>query len=255
MALTETEEIKIKELITAYTNAKSIMQLPSIEANLDVNNTFLEIVDSNGDSKKATISSALNGYATQSWVQQQGYLTSASSLSWSKLTGHPTTIAGYGITDALSRSGGSMTNTNLVGNLNADMLDGVHAANLVNRVVGYGDNNMDILKALHPKLSDSVAHTIRLEHNSHSMAFGWFLKDYAIERAYGGWFISDYSVPKWIGVFNGEWIDKTFAFLDSNVASATNADKVDGKHIAMMTSSQYAALATKDNDTIYIITD
>ncbi len=88
-------------------------------------------------------------------------------LPWSKLTGHPTTIAGYGITDAkisggtitlggnsitpltahqslagyymkvesdmryLSRSGGSMLNTNLVGNLNADMLDGKHLAEIL----------------------------------------------------------------------------------------------------------------------------
>lgn len=68
----------------------------------------------------------LTGYATQSWVTGQGYLTSESSLSWSKLTGKPTTLAGYGITDALSRNGGSMANTNLVSNLNADFLDGVH---------------------------------------------------------------------------------------------------------------------------------
>ena len=40
---------------------------------------------------------ALSGYATQSWVGQQGFLT---SVAFSDLTSHPTTLSGYGITDA-----------------------------------------------------------------------------------------------------------------------------------------------------------
>lgn len=43
-------------------------------------------------------SSALNGYATQTWVNQQGFLT---SVAFGDLTSHPTTLSGYGITDAL----------------------------------------------------------------------------------------------------------------------------------------------------------
>ena len=39
---------------------------------------------------------SLSGYATETWVQQQGYLT---SVAFSDLTTHPTTLAGYGITD------------------------------------------------------------------------------------------------------------------------------------------------------------
>jgi hypothetical protein len=46
--------------------------------------------------------SSLSGYATQSWVQNQGYLT---SVAFSDLTTHPTTIAGYGITDAKIQNG------------------------------------------------------------------------------------------------------------------------------------------------------
>ena len=42
------------------------------------------------------------GYATQQWVGQQGYLT---SVAFSDLTSHPTTLSGYGITDAYNRSG------------------------------------------------------------------------------------------------------------------------------------------------------
>ena len=47
-------------------------------------------------------SSDLNGYATQQWVGQQGYLT---SVAFSNLTSHPTTLSGYGITDAYISSG------------------------------------------------------------------------------------------------------------------------------------------------------
>ena len=39
---------------------------------------------------------ALSGYATQTWVGQQGFLT---SVAFSDLTSHPTTLSGYGITD------------------------------------------------------------------------------------------------------------------------------------------------------------
>ena len=44
---------------------------------------------------------ALSGYATQSWVGQQGFLT---SVAFSDLTSHPTTLSGYGITDAYSKT-------------------------------------------------------------------------------------------------------------------------------------------------------
>lgn len=63
--------------------------------------------------------SALSGYATQTWVQQQGFLTSESDPtvpSWAKqptkpdynfseINNKPTTIAGYGITDAKIQGG------------------------------------------------------------------------------------------------------------------------------------------------------
>lgn len=38
--------------------------------------------------------------AVSYWTNDSGYLTNASSLSWSKVTGTPTTLAGYGITSA-----------------------------------------------------------------------------------------------------------------------------------------------------------
>lgn len=65
--------------------------------------------------------SALGGYATQSWVEGKGYAVASSlgslatkdsllasdipSLDWNKITsGKPTTLAGYGITDAYTTS-------------------------------------------------------------------------------------------------------------------------------------------------------
>ena len=45
---------------------------------------------------------SLSEYATQSWVTSQGYLTSVPTQSWSSITDKPTTLAGYGITDAIN---------------------------------------------------------------------------------------------------------------------------------------------------------
>jgi hypothetical protein len=44
----------------------------------------------------------ISDMATKTWVQRQGYLT---SVSFNNLTSHPTTIEGYGITDAKIQNG------------------------------------------------------------------------------------------------------------------------------------------------------
>lgn len=44
-----------------------------------------------------TAHQSLSGYATQTWVEQQGYLT---GVSWSQISNKPTTISEFGITDA-----------------------------------------------------------------------------------------------------------------------------------------------------------
>lgn len=49
----------------------------------------------------------LSGYATQSWVEGKGYITSAAiptTYAWSAITGKPNTLGGYGITDAYTAS-------------------------------------------------------------------------------------------------------------------------------------------------------
>ena len=51
---------------------------------------------------RATNDASGNTIASQSWVENKGYLT---SLAFSGLTSHPTTISGYGITDAKITNG------------------------------------------------------------------------------------------------------------------------------------------------------
>ncbi len=81
-----------------------------------------------------TAHQSLAGYATQNWVQQQGYLTSHQSLldyatkawtnnnfaskvhthAWSDIIGKPTTLSGYGITDAYISNGAITLGTNTI---------------------------------------------------------------------------------------------------------------------------------------------
>lgn len=106
----------------------------------------------------------------------------------------------------------------------ADKLDGYHHSDFahMDQVQGTSsDSNISLLKSAHSRFADSMGRAVRLERGSYSMAFGWFLGSYPLETAYGGWFISDYATPRWIGVSYGNWVDETFAFLSSNVASAT----------------------------------
>ena len=64
---------------------------------------------------KGTYITSLAGYATQSWVEGKNYLT---SVAFSDLTAHPTTLGDYGITDAKIANGvitlGTATITPLV---------------------------------------------------------------------------------------------------------------------------------------------
>ena len=50
---------------------------------------------------KTHLTNALSGYATESWVTSQNYLT---SVNWSQILNKPTTLGGYGITDAYTKT-------------------------------------------------------------------------------------------------------------------------------------------------------
>ena len=65
-------------------------------------------------------SSDISDMATKTWVSNQNYLT---SVSFGDLTNHPTTLSGYGITDALNSSttfwGQSVSNGSVTGNMSS----------------------------------------------------------------------------------------------------------------------------------------
>ena len=125
-----------------------------------------------------------------------------------------------------------VVSTTLCTNLNADMLDGVHNGSVTaNRLNFFFEksssttdtSNLAIIKEHYTSIPAQQACAIGLRKGSLSMAFGWRLGGSynSVDKAYCGWFISDYGTPRWIGADNGVWKSETFAFLSSNVASAT----------------------------------
>lgn len=115
--------------------------------------------------------------------------------------------------------------------LDADLLDGYHNGDLTARVFKLlrhssstsDTSNLAIIKEHYTEIPVEAPCTLGLSHGSLSMAFGWRLGGSynSVSTAYCGWFISDYGTPRWIGADNGTWKSETFAFLSSNVASAT----------------------------------
>ena len=71
-----------------YTDIATVSQIPTTTSQLDNNSGFIT-------------SAALNGYATETWVNQKGYLT---SVAWGDITGKPTlaTVATSGSYNDLS---------------------------------------------------------------------------------------------------------------------------------------------------------
>ena len=100
-----------------------------------------------------------------------------------------------------------------------------------------GSDNFSCLYNGYDSVPKSQGIAAKLIHDSHSMAFGWFLSNYTLANAYGGWFISDYGTPSWVGINNGSWYTATF-ITSQNIgsqsvnyaSSAGNADTLDGYH-------------------------
>ena len=74
----------------------------------------------------SSLNTTLASYATQTWVTNKGYATTSAMN---------TELAKY-----LPLAGGTMSNTNLVTNLNADLLDGKHASELFTDLSNSGNN-------------------------------------------------------------------------------------------------------------------
>ena len=97
-----------------YNDIATVSQIPTTTSQLDNDSNFIT-------------SAALNGYATEAWVEQKGYLT---SVAWSDITGKPTlaTVATSGsyndlidkptiptTTSQLTNDSGFITNAALTG--------------------------------------------------------------------------------------------------------------------------------------------
>lgn len=161
---------------------------------------------------KSHLTTALTGYATESWVSGKNYAVKA------------TTLAGYGITDAPTKTGSGASGTwsiSISGNAatanNADTLDNVHLSGIVHSDQGY-----------------STA-TTEAEGTSQSLSRSGFWRDnnrarigifacHSQDTKYGWELSCGYnSVRPYFSVKSaGSWMpQKTIAFLDDNVASAS----------------------------------
>lgn len=243
--------------ITAYTAGKA--QVPSIFDGLPLDNVtihknpetgLIEVIGGTGGDfdaskmwsllgastneqiNKSHITKALSGYATESWVTSKNYAVKA------------TTLAGYGITDAYTKTGSdnkyllksSYTATDVLNKLktvdgsgsglDADLLDGVQllqkgsnsgvmrswARGTYTTVNQYFGNGAVVV--IDPKPTDSndlwdnttIFSVGDTANRNWQMAFGYGTDTIKVRRIYNG--------PTY-----GNW--ETIAYLDSNVASAT----------------------------------
>ena len=151
-----------------------------------------------------------------------GAAASSHNHSWSNITsGKPTTLAGYGITDAPTKTGSGASGTwgiNISGNAsNADKLDNMHLSGIVHSEQGYSTGTTDAEGASR-NLSRSG-----FWRDNYRGRIGIFAC-HSGDNKYG-WEISfDYynARPLCAVKSNGVWKEnKDFAFLDDNVASAS----------------------------------
>lgn len=141
--------------------------------------------------------------------------------SFAEVTSKPTTLAGYGITDAPTKTGSGASGTwgiNISGNAsNADKLDNMHLSGIVHSEQGYSTGTTDAEGASR-NLSRSG-----FWRDNYRGRIGIFAC-HSSDNKYG-WEISfDYynARPLCAVKSNGVWKEnKDFAFLDDNVASAS----------------------------------
>lgn len=207
-----------------------------------------------------------NGYATQSWVNQQGFLksytetdpvftasaahgiTSANITSWNNKVSNvqadwnatsglavilnkptnlvTTTSLSTALSDYLPLAGGTMSNTNVVTNLNADLLDGVHLSSLVRiyKQATYDLNELGNNAAVY-RLDSSPTNAFPYAAYGNVLIVGNSSSDtcYQLGAAYNRdklWFRTGSWKSDGTGTLRSkDW--KEIAFTDSNVASAT----------------------------------
>lgn len=148
------------------------------------------------------------------------YSSGASNLQYCD-RGRFGTMATATATDYLARSGGSMTNTNVVTNMNADLLDGVHNGSLTAEQINYKNagNAVGQVQFMQKNSgwnawdapSQNWYSVLKLNHQNGDSYYSRVLAFYFFSHRI-------YTHAKQGGSDKG-W--KTIAFLDDNVASAT----------------------------------
>ena len=164
------------------------------------------------------------------------------SLAWSQITDKPTTLAGYGITDAYTKteadgrylklSGGTMSNTNVVTNMNADLLDGQHLNYIIREDQSFDFSNKSPISGyiIHAGINSINPPSNICGGNQYTVIQVLpYHSTYGSQLAIG--FGTSYlawrnrqGTTTW-----GDWQKIKAGYADS-AGSATNADTVDGFH-------------------------
>lgn len=115
-----------------------------------------------------------------------------------------------------------------------------------------GNTDLECLQNIFDTVPKSVGTAVRLQHGSHSMAFGWFLSGYAKASAYGGWFISNYGTPSWVGVANGTWNTQTFVTSKNIGSQSVNYANSSGSCSGNAATATTATTANRDSGGAWI---
>ena len=99
---------------------------------------------------------ARQGGNVSQFTNDANYLTSVPAQTFASLTSKPTTIAGYGITDAFDGAYGSLTGAPTIPSLGNDFVDSAYVTTQVNAVIDAAPGALDTLNELAAALGDDA---------------------------------------------------------------------------------------------------
>jgi len=99
---------------------------------------------------------ARQGGNVSQFTNDANYLTSVPAQSFASLTSKPTTIAGYGITDAFDGAYGSLTGAPTIPSLGNDFVDSAYVTTQVNAVIDAAPGALNTLNELAAALGDDA---------------------------------------------------------------------------------------------------
>ena len=155
-----------------YTNFTNTPTIPTNNNQLTNGAGYLtSYTETNDLSSAVTWANVPNANITESSVTQhqaalsitesqisdlQSYLTSVPAQTFASLTGKPTTIAGYGITDAFDGAYGSLTGAPTIPSLGNDFVDSAYVTTQVNAVIDAAPGALNTLNELAAALGDDA---------------------------------------------------------------------------------------------------